>query len=90
MKAIHLRLKIRPLNDDGYHDGHAANQECTPPTSYRSRARVPARNDRCHDILLDMGSPATNMTHAKTCKEVERLNALVSATQAAIDVTVQI
>jgi hypothetical protein len=76
--------------DDGQHDGHVANLECTPLASSRSRARVPARHVRHHDISLDMGSHVANMPHAQTCKEVERLNALVSAAHAAIDATVRI
>ena len=77
-------------DDDDQHDGHVTNYACTPPTSSRSRARVLARNVRRHDIPLDMGSPNANMAHAKTCKEVERLNALVFIAHAAIDVSVQI
>ncbi len=66
-----------------------ANHECTLASS-RSRARVLARNDRRHDISLDMGSPCANMAHAKACNEVERLHALISLALAAIDATVQI
>jgi hypothetical protein len=38
--------------DDGQHDGRVVNQECAPPVSSRSRARVPSRHVRCHGIPL--------------------------------------
>ena len=38
--------------NDGQHDGHVANQECTPSASSRSPARFLARNFRRHDIPL--------------------------------------
>ncbi len=40
--------------------------------------------------LLDMGSPTINVAHAKKYKEVELLQARVSAAHAAIDATVLI
>ena len=58
-------LLLNAATEDGQHDGHVANQECTPLLSSRSRARVPARHVRRHDIPLDMGSLAGNMPNAK-------------------------
>jgi hypothetical protein len=78
-----------PAADDSQHDGHVANRT-TPSSSSRSRVRVPARNVRRHAIPVVMGSHAAYMAHAKTCKEVERLNELDFAAHGAIDATVQI
>jgi len=75
--------------DDDQHDGHVANQKCTPLVSSRSRARVLAHHVRRHGIPLGVGSPPTNMPHVKMCQEVERLNAMVFAAHAAIDAAVQ-
>jgi hypothetical protein len=76
--------------NDGQHNGHVANHECTPPVYSRSRARAPAHHVRRHDIPLGVGSHVANMPHTKMCQEVERLNAMVSAAHADIDAAVQI